>query len=161
MRIENSPEYEAEMDRRLKAMAREDAANKAAMATAKERWRKAGRKWLPMAECPFRALDAHYGLEGSILVSDGEVVALATVTARFGTPLVWTGKEPPETVYRDGGFAIVGDGKYEKPKAPAWWFKWELTDVFGRENYAGGEPVGKDGVSFMPTKWTFLPEPTP
>ena len=156
MRIENTPEYEAEMAERERKREREEARLERQLAKAKQKWRDAGCPWLPMGECPFKALDNEYGLDGSILVTDGEERALVTVSKRFGRPVFF--KEEPETVWRDGALVMRGGEIDPRDDLPKWWWEWELTDEFGLTNYIGGEPSGKDAVRFLPTLWTFLPE---
>jgi hypothetical protein len=158
MKIENSPAYEARMKKLQKDEEAKSWRHARAVSIA---WRKCWGKqcipWQPIETCPFEAYDEMYGLEGCILVKAGKKCARVSVTRRFGTPLVWTGKTPPETVMRDGRMVIEGDGKYVKPKRPAWWFQWELTDEDGIMTYAGGAETGKEEIDFLPTHWLPLP----
>ena len=110
--------------------------------------------WQPIDTCPFEMLSKTYGMEGTIFLSDGQEIAMATVSRRFGRPLRVV--KPPEYVMTDDGPAWIG-GEYEEIDAPDWWFEWELTDVNGNMNYAGGEEIGKDEVEFIPTMWLPLP----
>lgn len=136
---------------------REEAERGRVLREVKDQWRARGRPWLPMRKCPFAALDDEYGLDGTILVSDGKSRAIVTVSERFGTPIFW--KEPPQQVIRDGIFYLIGGEKDPRPDLPEWWWEWELTDEHGTMTYAGGEETGKEEVDFVPTIWTFLPEP--
>jgi hypothetical protein len=60
----------------------------------------------------------------------------------------------------DHGIQWVG-GEIAEIEAPDWWFAWELTDHLGSENYAGGEPIGKDEVRFVATHWRAAKPPPP
>lgn len=157
MRFENSPEYEAEMEQTRKKWVRDASRAKANYAAAKKGWEQAGKTWMKIDTCPFAALDQHYGLEGTILVSDGKGIALVTVKRRFGTPVFY--KKQPEMIYRDGCPCLVGGEEDPRDDLPKWWWKWELTDVFGNMTYASGHETGKEEVGFVATHWTFLPDP--
>lgn len=106
--------------------------------------------WTPIEGCPFKALNSEYGIDGIIWVSNGKDVALATVRKRFGRPMRVV--KQPEMAITDNGMGWVG-GEYAEIEAPGWWFEWELTDQFGNETYAGGEPTGKKEVGFVATHW--------
>lgn len=112
--------------------------------------------WRPIEDCPFELLRDSYGLQGSIFVTDGQSVALATVTERFGTPVHVTTQR---FVLTDRGYEL--ECETEEIDAPDWWFKWELTDEFGDMTYAGGEETGKEEVGFIPTHWFFACPPVP
>lgn len=157
MRIENSPKYEMEMTARLRKMEEERKAAEVEYEAEKAAWRANGSGWMPMGQCPFAALDNRYGFDGAVLVTDGKDTALATVKKRFGRPIFY--KVQPEMVWRDGTPTLVGGEEDPRTDLPKWWWQWELTDEFGSMNYAGGEETGKDEVAFVPTHWTFLPEP--
>ena len=111
--------------------------------------------WSPIEGCPFDALAQTYGgYGGRIIVTDGTNTAIATVSKRFGRPLCVINQ--PQMAITDDGVAYVG-GEYAEIEAPKWWFKWQLTDDDGGENYAGGEPIGRDDVDFIPTHFMLLP----
>jgi len=156
-RMENSPEFEATMEAYRKKRERESARGKRQYDKARKAWEAAGRGWLPMKSMPFKAFDDMCGFDGAVLVSDGTARALATVKARFGRPMFW--KTQPEMVYRDGMMHWVGGVEDPRDDLPAWWWEWELTDQFGSMTYAGGEETGKEEIDFVPTIWTFLPDP--
>ena len=152
MRVENSPGYEAKMTKRDQQRKHETQRHarhlKKAFAPCTVKI-----PWQPISKCPFDALDHEYGFDGSILVTDSDQIALATVKRRFGKPMYWTGDKPPEMVYRDGGMAYEGEGTWKKPDNPKWWFKWELTDVYGIMTYASGHETGKEEIPFVATHW--------
>ena len=157
MRIENSQKFEATMKAYARKSAREKIAADKLWENTKAAWHKAGSTWMPMEFCPFEALDKRYDLDGCVLVSDGKITSLANIKKRFGTPLFW--KKAPELVMRDGMMCWIGGEEDKRPDLPPWWWKWELTDEFGSMTYAGGEETGKEAIDFLPTHWTFLPEP--
>ncbi len=152
MRFENSPEYEAEMEKHAQQRERETQRHERQLKKAFARCQ-AEIPWQPIEECPFAALDHEYGFDGSILVTDGNEIALATVRSRFGEPMYWTGEKPPEAVWRDGQLVYEGEGSWEKPDRPKWWFKWEFTDENGSMTYASGHETGKEEVPFVTTHW--------
>lgn len=157
MRTENSPKYEAEMKAYSDKRDRETRAAEKVWQKVRADWALAGCTWMPMENCPFGALDNRYGFAGAILVTDGTARALVTVKRRFGTPMFW--KKQPEMIYRDGMMCLEGGEVDPRDDLPKWWWKWNLTDEFGSMTYAGGEETGKEEVDFVPTIWTFLPDP--
>ena len=158
MRVENSPQYLAEMEAFRAKEAELAAEGEKDLEVALAAWRAADRGWLPMAACPFIGLDRLYGFDGAILVADDDGKrALVTIRKRFGRPVFF--KTQPEMVFRDGMMCFEGGEIDPRPDLPAWWWEWELTDEFGEMTYAGGEPTGKESVDFVPTRWTFLPSP--
>lgn len=157
MRTENSPAYEAEMRKRLDEMDRKRESLAAVLVQERTRWRDAGCPWMPIRKCPFAALDEVCGIGGAILVSDGNEVAVATITSRFGRPIFY--KKQPEMVLRDGMMCMVGGEEDPREDLPEWWWKWEVRDELASETWAYGEPAGQPEVEFIPTLWTFLPDP--
>ena len=155
-RTENSPEYEAKMEEWRKKDAAKAKRASDALKKARGKWKASDSGWLPMHECPFRALDEKYGYEATILVSDGEQVAVARVKRRFGTPVFW--KTEPEYVMRDGMMCLVGGEEDPRDDLPKWWWKWEITDELASETWAYGEPAGQPEIRFVPTLWSFMPE---
>lgn len=156
-KIENSPEYEAKMEEYRQE--RERLSAEKAWSDARKEWLEAGSTWMPMECCPFSALSEQYGVDGTILVSDGLARALVTVSKRFGRPMFF--KTQPEQIFRDGMMHLVGGEVDPREDLPSWWWEWELTDEHGLMTYAGGEETGKEEVDFVPTAWTFLPDPPP
>ena len=152
MRIEQSPEYKAEMEKRHKEYEREERRLKCQLAKALALI-SGDIPWQPIEKCPFAALAEEYGFDGTILVTDGKGIALATIQGRFGRPQYWTGDEPPEQVWRDGYMSFEGNGEWKEPDNPEWWFKWEFTDKDGDMTYAGGEETGKEEIPFVATHW--------
>ena len=112
-------------------------------------------QWRPIETCPFEALDHEYGVDGAIWVTDGDSVALATVTRRFGRPVRIVTE--PEMVITDSGVGYVG-GRMEEIEAPEWWFAWELQDRFDA-TIEYGETVNCE-VNFIATHW-MLARPMP
>lgn len=161
MRMENSPEYEAEMNTRLDEMRKRREANERIIEGCRSHCWAGGVPWQPIESCPFAALADTYGYEGVVLFTDGENIARASVRERFGRPLIWSGEGHPEYVMRDGMMVLDGDGEFVEPDRPEWWFEWELTDEDGFMTYAGGEETGKEEIDFVPTRWLLLPLPSP
>ncbi len=156
-KIENSPEYDAQIEQWRKDGAQKRKQNDRLLKNAKKLWGESKTGWLPMDSCPFGALDDEYGFAGAILVTDGAKRALATVNKRFGTPVFY--KTEPEYVMRDGMMCGIGGEEDPRDDLPKWWWTWEIVDEFGSMTYAGGEETGKDEVDFVPTLWSFLQAP--
>jgi len=150
-----SPAAKAKQAKRYAEFQKEMAASKKTRQDAIAQFYSAGFAWADIESCPFMAYEnAGYQLSGCIFVTDMKSIALATVHKRFGTPIRMT-KEPVMAM-TDQGVQWIG-GEYEAVDAPKWWFEWELTDVFGCMNYAGGEETGKDEVGFIATHWAPMP----
>lgn len=145
MRIENSPEFEAEMNARWEANEAEERrlqeARVAFAAVLPSGW----------AEITTDAL-ALWEME-TILVADAETVAVVRVTKRFGRPIFW--EKPPERVMRDGFFYFEGGVEMPETCRPAWWWNWELEDF---ESYPS-ERYGRPEIDFIPTHWMPVPSP--
>lgn len=116
----------------------------------------AGIPWQPMSSCPFRELEDAWGEPTTLLVTDGESIAIAKVSRRCGRPVRCV--EEPRMVLTDEGLSYRG-GRYEEIDAPEWWFEWELEDLLERDVYLCGEPSGKPEVDFIATHWLLLPGP--
>ena len=147
--IYESPEYKAKReaeDRKRKAKERRYRTQVMKLRAA------AAVTWLPIADCPFDAFDDAYGIDGTMLVTDGTEMALVKVTRRFGTPMIT--KNPGKMVMRDGEMRIEGV-ELERPDCPDWWFKWELIDQNGYDS----EMYGKPEIEFVPTHFAALPLP--
>ena len=138
MRIENSPEYEAEMAARSRQRDEERSSRKREVELSRAAL---GGAWSSMDTCPFLAL---YELVITIIVSDGKRVAIAEVSRRLGRPIFYK-IEPGEEDPRDD--------------LPAWWWEWELTDIQGPMQYASGEEIGRAEVPLIATHWRFVPSP--
>ena len=145
-----SPKEKARAAREYKAWGASLSHNKKRRSALRNRIWAGGAPWQPIEACPFTEWEYE-----QIFVTDGKVVALANVTRRFGRPMRCVKK--PTMAMTDAGMAWIG-GKWEEYDAPDWWFEWELEDVNGHENYAGGEPTGRDEVPFIATHW--MPWPT-
>ena len=158
MRFEWSDGYRAKIEKDADKRAKERAKLEATAKAARDKCWAGGVPWQPIEGCPFEAYRNEFGVEGRILVTDGESVSCASIRKRFGRPRFWEGKGEPEEVWRDGNLYIEGDGEFKEPDWPEWMFEWEFTDDDGLMNYAGGHETGKDEVGFVPTHW--LPMPT-
>lgn len=101
--------------------------------------------WQPMESCPFAAMKYE-----TVLVTDGDRVAVAKITERFGRPLRVV--KPGEHVLRDGVLTIEGmeTTEYDHPE---WWFQWELEDALDDPS----ERFGRDEIDFVPTHFLTLP----
>ena len=155
-KIENSPEYEANMKRFGARMKRKARTAARILAEARDQWAKAGMGWLKMSECPLAGLEQTYGIDGVILVSDGKETAIVGVSERFGRPVFW--KKEPEQTLRDGMIWLEGGEEDPRHDLPKWWWKYELKDQL-ETTYAYGETYHGREIDFVPTIWTFLPTP--
>lgn len=155
MRIENSPDYEKNLEDFRRKWREKSETKDAAYAKAIADWREKGCGWLSMDICPLEALNGQHGINGVIYVSDGTSTALVKVNQRFGRPLFW--KTPPEQVYRDGILCLVGGEEDPREDLPKWWWDWELLDQL-ETRYEYGESYHGDYLDFVPTLWTFLPD---
>lgn len=125
----------------------EEAARKRALARFKKAQEKFNLVWSSMEKLPFAAFEYK-----TLLVTDGESVAVVTIHKRFGRPIKVT--KPAELAITDSGLAWVG-GEYEEYDHPDWWFEWEFKDQLSYES----EMYGKDQIAFVPTHWMPLPNP--
>lgn len=154
MKVENSPQFEAEMEAHRKKRERErlKAEKLKAAAVAKG----LGLSWTPMDKCPFEALDLWSGSHDYILITDGKSVTVTRITERFGTPVFY--KKEPERVFRDGMLWMEGGEVDPRPDLPKWWWKWELKDELESE-VTYYESSSKPEVDWTPTHWMWMPKP--
>lgn len=146
---QRTPEAKAREERRrakeAKAAAKAKKAFQEAIAAAQ------GKGWLPIETCPFAGYGREWGIEGTLLVTDGETRALVSIQKRLGRPVRTV--EAPTMAITDHGIMMVG-GKYEEIDAPPWWFQWEMIDQLSPES-----DYGKDEIDFIATQWMPLSNP--
>lgn len=142
-----SPEYKADMEKRLEADRRKR--QRAGAKIAKLRREITG--WQPIETCPFAAYDSYYGDDRAVLFTDGESVAVSFIHKRFGRPIKCV-KEPTMAM-TDHGMMYVG-GEYEEYDRPKWWFDYELDDALENDS-----DFGRPEIGFLPTHWLPMPAP--
>lgn len=153
--IQNSPEFEAQMEAHRKERERKKSASARLLKKAIDAGH--GKDWTPMDKCPLSALELFDGCcHDKFLVTDGKAVTVVSVSRRFAKPVFW--KTQPTYVISDGMPCLVGGEEDPRPDLPKWWWKYELKDELESEQQYY-DSSSKPEVDFVPTHWMWLPKP--